>query len=310
MGASDGTNSNNSDTIFESVEEKVDVTSTDDVHAVPKVLVYDVPILKVLQPQSDSDEVIQVYDSPNADNVDSEEGNEEIVSDTIESSPMNVIPPPTYNDLEVIESQHSTKYSNALSAAPSQLSSIGIEEQNMEKEKHVVPLDPPTVYTILQNLEVKIPADDDIDQEIIEEQRRIIEQIETEKHSKELTLKMLLGERKKEAIPASHGTNLTSQETINGGQTFLSWEATYDGKPNTATTSEHLTNNMPSTVDLGLGKKVKLYSQERTLESIADGTAKLVQCLNCSAKMKVNSKLFLLSFLQTVSNAPILFLNR
>ncbi len=45
----------------------------------------------------------------------------------------------------------------------------------------------------------------------------------------------------------------------------------------------------PSTVDIGDGKQVALHGQEKTKEAIKDGTAILVQCVNCDNWMQVTA---------------------
>ena len=199
------------------------------------------------------------------------------------------LPPPTYNDLEIFETQHNAIYSNMVSEMSSQKDTC-VDEQNIQ-DQIVIPLDPPTVSIIpTTNNDPTNLIDETLDQDIIEEQMRIMEQIEAEKKSKELTIKMLLGERKKQAEPTSNVSHPSTQQPNHDdqGHNFLTWEAAHSMTNEQTNTGENSSSDFPNTVDLGLGKKVKVHSQERTLESIADGTAKLVQCLNCLAKMKVN----------------------
>jgi len=133
-------------------------------------------------------------------------------------------------------------------------------------------------------------GDDAISSELIEEQRKILEQIEAEKKSEEMAMKLLVHERKVQETTTSIGNELGNLAHQTGHDS-RSWDEAHgitdQASQEKNERSASPPNETPNVVDLGNGNTVKLYSQNRTLESIANGTARLVRCLNCKAKMKV-----------------------
>mmetsp|Transcript_21508 Transcript_21508/g.27712 ORF Transcript_21508/g.27712 Transcript_21508/m.27712 type:complete len:501 (-) Transcript_21508:113-1615(-) len=154
-----------------------------------------------------------------------------------------------------------------------------------------------------------LDGDNAMSSELIEEQRKILEQIEAEKKSEEMAMKLLVHERKVQETTTSIGNELgnLAHQT---GHDFRSWDEAHgitdQASQEKNERSASPPNETPNVVDLGNGNTVKLYSQNRTLESIANGTARLVRCLNCKAKMKVTKDATLIYCPCCSSVSPVL----
>mmetsp|Transcript_27368 Transcript_27368/g.42491 ORF Transcript_27368/g.42491 Transcript_27368/m.42491 type:complete len:532 (+) Transcript_27368:92-1687(+) len=207
------------------------------------------------------------------------------------------LPPPTYNDMTIFENLN--------------------VESNMAGKSDILKSEDDTAQTAtdeatdgFEYTPETIENEVDMNQEIIDEQRRILEQIQKEQNDTNVVLQQLAQERQEK--PATQVND----------QGFLSWDehpnnpqnrqlqdnlvANEVSSQNDASPSQYSSRTLPSVVDLGSGTKVKLYSQEKTLESIADGTAKLVQCLNCMAHMKVTQDASLIFCPNCSSVSPVL----
>lgn len=102
---------------------------------------------------------------------------------------------------------------------------------------------------------------------LLEEQRKIMEQIERDKIAN------------KSAIAAVQADNFDMRSTAHALTAVGSNRAPTTRPPAGAATG--------SKVDLGGGQEVPLHGPERTQEAIKDGTAILVQCVNCENWMQV-----------------------
>jgi len=103
---------------------------------------------------------------------------------------------------------------------------------------------------------------------LLDEQRKIMEQIEREKNAN------------KAAIAAAQADNFDMRSTSNVVSAIGSHSARPQAKPANA-------ENTGGRVNLGGGQEVDLHGPERTKEAIKDGTAILVQCVNCENWMQV-----------------------
>lgn len=102
---------------------------------------------------------------------------------------------------------------------------------------------------------------------LLDEQRKIMEQIEREKNAN------------KTAIAAAEAENFNMRSTSAAVNAIGGNVARSQTKPPGAETG--------SRVNLGSGQEVDLHGPERTKEAIKDGTAILVQCVNCENWMQV-----------------------
>mmetsp|Transcript_15253 Transcript_15253/g.22488 ORF Transcript_15253/g.22488 Transcript_15253/m.22488 type:complete len:486 (-) Transcript_15253:1703-3160(-) len=102
---------------------------------------------------------------------------------------------------------------------------------------------------------------------LLDEQRKIMEQIEREKNAN------------KAAIAAAEADNFNMRSTSAAVNAMNGRTGQPQTKPPGAETG--------SRVNLGSGKEVDLHGPERTKEAIKDGTAILVQCVNCENWMQV-----------------------
>jgi len=102
---------------------------------------------------------------------------------------------------------------------------------------------------------------------LLDEQRKIMEQIDREKNAN------------KAAIAAAQADNFNMRSTSNAVNAIGGRTSRAQPKPSNAETG--------SRVNLGGGQEVDLHGPERTKEAIKDGTAVLVQCVNCENWMQV-----------------------
>ena len=201
------------------------------------------------------------------------------------------------DDLNILESDSNMKPS----------SDVGIDQGNQPATRLASPNEEADAF--IEGEEKISFEDENLDEEILEEQRRILESIEADRQSKNLAMKLLVDEKKAMRAESSAGAEENTE-----GHDFVSWERQHGvqdaSMPNAATeanSSNSDTNantNVNNIVDIGQGKKVKLFSQDKTLEAIADGSAKLVQCMNCLAKLKVSAIALSFHDLYTLESSP------
>jgi len=200
------------------------------------------------------------------------------------------------DDLNILESDSNMKPS----------SDVGIDQGNQPATRLASPNEETDAF--IEGEEKISFEDENLDEEILEEQRRILESIEADRQSKNLAMKLLVDEKKAMRAESSSGAEENTE-----GHNFVRQHGVQDASmPNAATeanSSNSDTNantNVNNIVDIGQGKKVKLFSQDKTLEAIADGSAKLVQCMNCLAKLKVTRDATLIFCPYCSSISPIM----
>ena len=133
---------------------------------------------------------------------------------------------------------------------------------------HAQPPPPPPEEDIIMGMEGLSPEERAA---LLDEQRKIMEQIEREKLAN------------KSAIAAVQADNFDMRSTANA-LTAVGAHSTNTRAPTTRPPSGAVTGNK---VNLGGGQEVALHGPERTKEAIKDGTAILVQCVNCENWMQV-----------------------
>lgn len=203
------------------------------------------------------------------------------------------------DDLNILESDSNMKPSL----------DVGIDQGNQPATRLASPNEETDVF--IEGEEKISFEDENLDEEILEEQRRILESIESDPQSKNLAMKLLVDEKKAMRAESSAGAEENTE-----GHNFVSWERQHGvqdaSMPNAATeanssnSNSNANTNENNIVDIGQGKKVKLFSQDKTLEAIADGSAKLVQCMNCLAKLKVTRDATLIFCPYCSSISPIM----
>lgn len=149
-------------------------------------------------------------------------------------------------------------------------------------ELHPPPLPPP----------VEGPAAIDIDDSILnaldpaereaflEEQRKIMEQIEKEKKGSEMS------------GAAARAAAFDQRSSAAVAQVAASYEGggRSRAKKSSNRSSTSTYSHGGTTVNLGEGNEVPLHGQEKTQKAIEDGTAVIVQCLSCSNWMQVTGE--------------------
>jgi len=118
-------------------------------------------------------------------------------------------------------------------------------------------------------------------QAILEEQRKILEQIEKERSndtSSSAAARALAFDQRSSAAVAKVAGMYDSGPSSRAKST---------SKPKTSTPPSYKSAVTPGMVDLGSGETVPLHGQEKTKQAIQDGTALIVQCLNCQNWMQV-----------------------
>jgi len=107
---------------------------------------------------------------------------------------------------------------------------------------------------------------------MMDEQRRIMESIESEKAANTA------------AIAAAQAENFDLRSGNAAAQVAASADRS---TPAAGVPASETGSSAGRVVDLGGGQQVSLHGQERTKKAIADGTAVLVQCMNCNNWMQV-----------------------
>lgn len=140
------------------------------------------------------------------------------------------------------------------------------------------------------------PAELDIDESILnalepaereaflEEQRKIMEQIEKEKTGNQTSgaaARAAAFDQRSSAAVAQVAASYEGSASRSGGS------ATRKSRP---TTTAAPAVSSGRTVNLGEGTEVPLHGQEKTQQAIKDGTALIVQCLSCSNWMQVTGE--------------------
>lgn len=118
---------------------------------------------------------------------------------------------------------------------------------------------------------------------LLEEQRRIMEEIETKKIGAESS-----GAAAR-AMAFNQRSSAAVADVVAGGGSF---EAPAFARPpgTGAAAAAAVPANGNDTVDLGHGEVVPIYGNEETQEAIKDGTALVVQCMNCQSWMQVTGE--------------------
>jgi hypothetical protein len=129
--------------------------------------------------------------------------------------------------------------------------------------------------------------------ELLEEQEKIMAQIEKEKASNS-------NQPMSAAAARAMAFNQRSSNAV--AQVAGALEAPRRSAPTRPATSSR-SNHGGQTVDLGAGEQVPLHGQERTQQAIKDGTALVVQCMSCQNWMQVteSASLMFCPVCQTVS---------
>lgn len=120
-------------------------------------------------------------------------------------------------------------------------------------------------------------------QAILEEQRKIMEQIEKERSNDTAgtaAARALAFDQRSSAAVAKVAGLYDSTPSTRSSQTSTS-------KPVASSPPSYTAAVTPGMVDLGSGEQVPLHGQEKTQKAIQDGTALIVQCLNCQNWMQV-----------------------
>lgn len=168
------------------------------------------------------------------------------------------------------------------------------QQQQHQHEFHPPPVPPPSMEA-LSSSSSSPSAEPDIDESIlnaldpaereafIDEQRRIMEQIEKEKVGNKLS------------GAAARAAAFDQRSTAAVAQVAASYDSSTSGRnrhsrPATAGRSNVPTISSLGTVNLGEGTEVPLHGQEKTQQAIKDGTALIVQCLSCNNWMQVTGE--------------------
>ncbi len=145
--------------------------------------------------------------------------------------------------------------------------------------------------TSLLEMPTPMPPPPDIDEDILaaldpaerdailEEQRKILEQIENERTNETASgaaaRAMAFDQRSGAAVAKVAGQYDTPSQRARSS------------KPKSSSSTSKKSKVTPGMVDLGSGEQVPLHGQETTQKAIQDGTAMIVQCLNCQNWMQV-----------------------
>lgn len=164
--------------------------------------------------------------------------------------------------------------------APPEASAPSFEDLLGNQHYHDMPTPVPPPPEIDEDI---LAALDPAEREaILEEQRKILEQIEKERSndvaSSAAARAMAFDQRSGAAVAKVAGEY----------DSVPSRTRTSKAKSSTASSSRKSTGTVaPGMVDLGSGEQVPLHGQEKTQKAIQDGTALIVQCLNCQNWMQV-----------------------
>jgi len=183
---------------------------------------------------------------------------------------MQMLPPPSLSDPAVVPSAPAfdlLDVSQPASTLPTQSSSFGGFEQLMSPP-------PPTALSpeevIIMGME-GLSADER--KALLDEQRTIMDQIEKEKAANEAAIaEAAADDFDQRSAPAV-------AQIAGGGATKARMPVTTSGKQKPGSRK----------VDLGGGNEVALHGPEKTRSAIKDGTAILVQCMNCESWMQVTA---------------------
>jgi hypothetical protein len=132
---------------------------------------------------------------------------------------------------------------------------------------------------------------------LLEEQRQIMEQIEKEKSNNQAS----------SSAARAMAFDLRSNTAVAEAAAAMDRPSSRASPPSYSSTSASGSKSKKKssgrTVDLGAGEQVPLHGQERTKQAIKDGTAVLVQCINCQNWMQVtdNASLMFCPVCQVVS---------
>ncbi|KAG7358650.1 hypothetical protein IV203_015239 [Nitzschia inconspicua] len=189
----------------------------------------------------------------------------------------NILPPPPEDPMMMM-------MPNAPAAsAPSFEDLLG--GSSIQQEFHPPPMAPPTFEetqsAALDIDESILNALDPAEREaFLEEQRKIMEQIEQEKMSKQAP-----------GSAAARAAAFDQRSSAAVAQVAASYEGSSRSRPKPKSSSSRGTANRSAgritTVNLGEGTEVPLHGQEKTQKAIEDGTAVIVQCMSCSNWMQV-----------------------
>jgi hypothetical protein len=151
---------------------------------------------------------------------------------------------------------------------------------------HPPPLPPPVQEEAAAALDIDesiLNALDPAEREaFLEEQRKIMEQIEMEKVNKH-----------QPTGAAARAAAFDQRSTAAVAQVAASYEGRARPEKSSNKSSSNYTSSSSAgvrTVNLGEGTQVPLHGQEKTKKAIEDGTAVIVQCMSCSNWMQVTGE--------------------
>lgn len=195
----------------------------------------------------------------------------------IESAPqMNFPPPPPIESVLPPPPIESVLPPTAPAASAPSFEDLLESEQTTHNHLATVQAVPPPPAIDEDILAALDPAEREA---LLEEQKKIMEQIEREKASNDASSAaaraMAFDQRSSSAVArvAASMDNPRSTQT----------------RPTTSASSQSRQNQGGATVDLGSGEQVPLHGQERTQQAIKEGTALVVQCINCQNWMQVTN---------------------
>eukprot|EP00529_Nitzschia_sp_RCC80_P012494 CAMPEP_0113451766 /NCGR_PEP_ID=MMETSP0014_2-20120614/6505_1 /TAXON_ID=2857 /ORGANISM="Nitzschia sp." /LENGTH=579 /DNA_ID=CAMNT_0000343127 /DNA_START=46 /DNA_END=1785 /DNA_ORIENTATION=- /assembly_acc=CAM_ASM_000159 len=160
----------------------------------------------------------------------------------------------------------------------------GNNTQQQQQEFHPPPVPPPAQLDIDESiLNALEPAEREA---FLEEQRKIMEQIEKEKVGNEAS------------GAAARAAAFDQRSTAAVANVAASYDTSSSSRSRPAASSSSRSSTAPSasasssrgTVNLGEGAEVPLHGQEKTQQAIKDGTALIVQCLSCNNWMQVTGE--------------------
>lgn len=171
-------------------------------------------------------------------------------------------------------------------------------QTQQQQHHHPPPLPPP------MEAAESAPAALDIDESILnalepaereaflEEQRKILEQIETEKSSNEasgaVARAMAFDQRSSNAVANVAASYEGGRSSSSSGGTRSKKSGSSSRKNKHSSSSSASASSSSRTIDLGGGTgEVAVHGPEKTKQSIEDGTAVIVKCLSCDKWMQV-----------------------
>jgi len=247
-----------------------------------------------IETQTQTDFVVEPSAPPMLDLMSPAEDKEVVQTDDL--------PPPTYDDMTIFDNLNVKEIND--------FSNMAGKSDNLKSEDDTAQTAADEATDGFEYIPETMENNVDMNQDIIDEQRRILEQIQKEQNDTNAVLQQLAQERQERPAMQINDQGLLSwdehPDNPQNRQLQDNLVANEVSSQNDASPSQYSSRTLPSVVDLGSGTKVKLYSQEKTLESIADGTAKLVQCLNCLSHMKVTQDASLIFCPNCSSVSPVL----